>query len=582
VTTAAGPRGLTAPLLAAVLTGGLLAAWSPPATAAQASFTQDHPIAVPDPLELGNNTPIDIPDAASAGLYPSTIEVDESARVSDVDVWLGGFTHANPDDVDILLVGPGGQQATLMSDAGGDTDADFVDFWIDEDYPTPLPDDGPIVALTQQPANYDDPSEPGGDLFPAPAPTPTGSDALAVFDGTDSQGTWSLYVSDDTPGDSGALEGGWRISIHVVGPQYPSEINVSGLPTRLDDVDVTLRGLTHSYPADLDVMLVGPHGQQATVMSDAGDAFSVELVEVTLDDEATAYVPGGRVPITTGRYRPTNLDTPLDPLPAPAPDTTGETRLSAFDGTDPNGTWRLYVVDDAPADIGTLAGWSLDFGFDDTAPTGTVVVDAGAPATDATSVTLSVSAADNGPLSTSVSQMRFSNDGVTFSAFQPYTTSAGWKLTSGAGAKTVYAQFQDAHGNISAPVSDTIVLTAPDLTGPRSTSSRPVGNARHVRRSAAVRILADEALAPATVTTATVSLRKHGSLAKVRAHVAYLAASREIVLDPVGRLARHTTYVVRVSSGVIDLAGNGWDQSVSVPGDQWLRFRFTTAGLAHT
>jgi hypothetical protein len=251
--------------------------------------------------------------------------------------------------------------------------------------------------------------------------------------------------------------------------------------------------------------------------------------------------------------------------------------LSVFDGTDPNGTWLLYVVDDFPADTGSVAGWSLTFGHDDTAPTGTVAIDGGASSTDATSVALSVSAADPGQPSSGVSQMRFSNDGLTFSAFQPYAAAAVWKLAPGAGTKTVYAQFRDASGNVSAVVSDTIVLTAPDLTGPRSTASKPVRGANHVRRAGKVRILADEALAAATVTRGTVSLKQQGRFAKVRAHVRYLAASHEIVLDPVRRLARHTTYEVKVKSGVTDLAGNGWDQSIGTAGNQWLTFRFTTA-----
>ena len=34
--------------------------------------------------------------------------------------------------------------------------------------------------------------------------------------------------------------------------------------------------------------------------------------------------------------------------------------MSAFDGTDPNGTWNLFVVDDAAGDSGKISGWTLD------------------------------------------------------------------------------------------------------------------------------------------------------------------------------------------------------------------------------
>ena len=55
-----------------------------------------------------------------------------------------------------------------------------------------MPDNTAIVAGSYKPANY----EPG-DPFPAPAPTPTGNVALSTFDGTNPNGTWSLYVVDD-------------------------------------------------------------------------------------------------------------------------------------------------------------------------------------------------------------------------------------------------------------------------------------------------------------------------------------------------------------------------------------------------
>ena len=38
----------------------------------------------------------------------------------------------------------------------------------------------------------------------------------------------------------------------------------------------------------------------------------------------------------------------------------------------------------------------------------------------------------------------------------PYTTRKDWKLTRGAGKKTVYVQYKDAAGNVSAKASDSI------------------------------------------------------------------------------------------------------------------------------
>ncbi len=50
---------------------------------------------------------------------------------------------------------------------------------------------------------------------------------------------------------------------------------------------------------------------------------------------------------------------PDDDFPAPAPAQDGASALSAFHGTNPNGTWRLFAVDDSSGDLGSLDDWSL-------------------------------------------------------------------------------------------------------------------------------------------------------------------------------------------------------------------------------
>ena len=44
---------------------------------------------------------------------------------------------------------------------------------------------------------------------------------------------------------------------------------------------------------------------------------------------------------------------------APAPVGPYATALSVFNGTNPNGTWSLYVADDTAQDAGKVEGWSL-------------------------------------------------------------------------------------------------------------------------------------------------------------------------------------------------------------------------------
>lgn len=91
---------------------------------------------------------------------------------------------------------------------------------------------------------------------------------------------------------------------------------------------------------------------------------------------------------------------------------------------------------------------------DTTAPTGGIVINAGATTTASRSVTLTLSATDN----VGVTGMKISNDGSTWSTVSAFSTSQAWVLTTGDGVKTVYVMYADAAGNWSTAISDTITL----------------------------------------------------------------------------------------------------------------------------
>jgi outer membrane protein assembly factor BamB len=92
---------------------------------------------------------------------------------------------------------------------------------------------------------------------------------------------------------------------------------------------------------------------------------------------------------------------------------------------------------------------------DTTPPTGSVSINSGSSYTKSTSVTLGLSASDPDD---SVAQMRFSNDGSSWSSWESYATSKPWTLATSDGAKTVYVQFKDSAGNPSVSYSDGIIL----------------------------------------------------------------------------------------------------------------------------
>jgi subtilisin-like proprotein convertase family protein len=137
---------------------------------------------------------------------------------------------------------------------------------------------------------------------------------------------------------------------------YPSVINVSGLGGLIQNVEATLRNVTHARVSDLDVLLVSPAGQKVVLCSDIGTG-AVSNVTLTLSDYATVALPATAV--SSGVYRPTNFGLG-DTFPAPAPAGPHGSVMAEFNGQSPNGDWALYVKDDSGGLTGGInSGWSL-------------------------------------------------------------------------------------------------------------------------------------------------------------------------------------------------------------------------------
>jgi CSLREA domain-containing protein len=129
------------------------------------------------------------------------------------------LTHTFPDDVDVILEGPQGQRAMLMSDAGGGADVSGVNLTFDPTSANALPDETALSAGAFRPANYGNSASVFTDTFPAPFPAPNTLTAapadLNVFNLTDPNGTWKLYVVDDAGQDTGTISGGWFLFVTV-------------------------------------------------------------------------------------------------------------------------------------------------------------------------------------------------------------------------------------------------------------------------------------------------------------------------------------------------------------------------------
>jgi subtilisin-like proprotein convertase family protein len=135
---------------------------------------------------------------------------------------------------------------------------------------------------------------------------------------------------------------------------YPSTIAISNLVGTVSKVTATLRGFTHAYPEDIDMILVSPGGQSVALMGAVGGGTDASGLTVTFDDDAVASISD---PMSSGTYRPSGTVTNMN---SPAPVPPYGSALADFNGGDPNGTWKLYALDAAAEDSGSIAqGWAL-------------------------------------------------------------------------------------------------------------------------------------------------------------------------------------------------------------------------------
>jgi VCBS repeat-containing protein len=191
---------------------------------------------------FANAAPIAISDNATT---PSTIEVRGfETTIVDVNVRLNNYSHSQPSDVDVLLVGPQGQTALIMSDVASASKAANDSLVLDDQAATPLPKQDDLTSGVFQPTNYDFTTD--QDSFAPnpriPSPLPSNV-SLAIFNDTDPNGTWTLFVDDDdddTPDTTGAIAGGWQLDITTI----------NGAPRTQPDSFRARAGQTLTVPAN--------------------------------------------------------------------------------------------------------------------------------------------------------------------------------------------------------------------------------------------------------------------------------------------------------------------------------------------
>jgi hypothetical protein len=86
------------------------------------------------------------------------------------------------------------------------------------------------------------------------------------------------------------------ITINDFGPAtpYPATIVVSGLTTAILDLNVAINGLTHTFPSDIGILLVGPGGQKVVLMDGAGASIRLTtLISYSMTRRHQGFRPAG-------------------------------------------------------------------------------------------------------------------------------------------------------------------------------------------------------------------------------------------------------------------------------------------------
>ncbi len=294
----------------------------------------------------------------------------------------------------------------------------------------------------------------------------------ATYNGTSSfltsNGSLTQVVDNatTTPSDNSWCNTG-QITVPSVGPStpYPSHITVSGAGTALTQFSVELFGVGHAVPVDVDILLVGPTGANSMLVSDVGGTSPASGVNLTFSQTAASTIAASG-PLTSGTFLPSDDDTTgADTFPAPAPIPQGAD-LGVFGGTNPNGVWSLYVLDDATADAGGIAGgWCVN--ATTAAPTTTALMSSLNPSTVGATVTFTATVT-SGAMPVTAGAVQFADGAAALGGAVPVDGAGQATLTTSAFAvgthsiSAVYAgapSFQTSTGSLTQVVDKMVTVT---------------------------------------------------------------------------------------------------------------------------
>lgn len=142
-----------------------------------------------------------------------------------------------------------------------------------------------------------------------------------------------------------------------------SQITVSGIGTGATALSIDLFNMSHTFPDDLDFLLVNPSGVGVVFLSDAGGGTDIVGINLNFADSNSGQTSDAG-PMVGGAFTVSNFvtgDTFHDSTNALVT-WTDSTTINGLLAGNADGVWTLWVRDDASADIGSIAGgWALNF-----------------------------------------------------------------------------------------------------------------------------------------------------------------------------------------------------------------------------
>ncbi|MCD8567157.1 MAG: Ig-like domain-containing protein [Geovibrio sp.] len=132
------------------------------------------------------------------------------------------------------------------------------------------------------------------------------------------------------------------------------------------------------------------------------------------------------------------------------------------------------------------------------------------------------------------------------------STNISFTLSSGDGTKTVYAWLKDEAENISSAASDTIVL---DTTAPYVVSVTPANNSVDAAVGTNISVQFSESILTSTLNTTNLSLINQSTMTAVT-NGDFIISGNNVTFDPAANLSAGTAYILTISTGIKDQAGN--------------------------